>query len=371
MKPISRSPGGSAAVIPDVAVRQWGDNTCGAAALATVLNHHGDPITEEALNERFAKGRNRGVVSVDLLLAARERGFGARLVRGDVELVRRSISDGKPLILMLQVLNAPGVTRDLYHYVVVDGFDPRRNRARMHFGDGRTRWAPLASAMNRFGLLKTTTGAWASTGFATLIVDGPMEPEERERRDLRRAVLLEEGGRLEEAIRIYREMIDRRSDSVIAWTNLGNAEYRLGNRAASEDAYRQALVHDPEHRDALNNLAWNLLERKKLVEAEELAQRAVRAPGPDAHLYYDTLGRIQLARHRCDDAAQAFRQALADTDLRTRRSDLLFVLAQADQQCGRVREATDSLRAAIAEQPSAETKRQIESLLAQIGASDP
>ncbi len=93
--------------------------------------------------------------------------------------------------------------------------------------------------------------------------------------------------------------------------NLGNVEADRGRREGSETAYRRALEITPDDHDALNNLAWLLLAGgTRLEEAETLATRAANQPGPDQPLAQDTLGRIQLARGRCAEAARTFREAL-------------------------------------------------------------
>jgi len=98
--------------------------------------------------------------------------------------------------------------------------------------------------------------------------------------------------------------------------DLGNVVADRGRRADAEAAYRRALAIDRDDRDALNNLAWLLLESgARLDEAEDLAARAATPPGPDRSRAQDTLGRIQLRRGRCQDAERVFREALATESL--------------------------------------------------------
>ena len=123
---------------------------------------------------------------------------------------------------------------------------------------------------------------------------------------------LEGEGRRREADALYRQVLFVRPESVRAWVNLGNVAADVGRRAESETAYRRALAIAPDDRDALNNLAWLLLtEGTRLEEAETLATKAASQPGADRPLALDTLGRIQLARGGCAEAAFTFREALA------------------------------------------------------------
>jgi Flp pilus assembly protein TadD len=86
---------------------------------------------------------------------------------------------------------------------------------------------------------------------------------------------------------------------VRAWVNLGNVSSSSGDREEAERAYRKALTLAPVDRDALNNLAWLLLEEgTRLEEAEALASKAAEQPGPDQPAALDTLSRIRQAREK-------------------------------------------------------------------------
>jgi len=294
--PISRRPTPNAMVIENVPMQKWDIKSCGAGSLSSVLQHHGDTISMDEWQEKLPKTRG-GVMSIDLVLAARERGFDAHLVTGDRDLVEAEVRDGRPVILMLQVIQYPGSSLDFFHYVVIDGYDPMKNLFRVQFGDGKARWAPM----------ERLEPAWVKTKHATIMVrpGDPLGPA------LRAAVRLEEEGKLALAAHAYREILAKNPGSTLAWTNLGNAENQLGRRAAAEEAFRKAIENDPEHADALNNLAWLLYEEKRYDEAEPLARKAVLTKAPDAWMRMDTLARILAANGKCDEARSTFRQTLA------------------------------------------------------------
>jgi Tfp pilus assembly protein PilF len=351
-------------VLSGVPLRVWGDNTCGAGALSTVLNYFQNPATEDQLNEKLKKGRHGGIVSVDLMIEARNRGFDARLVRGTTELVQQAVQSGSPPILMLRVLDAPGVNQDLFHYIVVDGYDPERKLARMQFGDGKERWASLATstvAPIGGGVEK----AWEGTDFATLIVE-PRDPHRDDTQRLRTLVLLEESGRLAEARTGYLEYLKEHPDSALAATNLGNVEVQLGSYSDAETAYRNAIRIDAQNRDALNNLAWVLMRQQRLKEAEEMARRAAALPGSDSYLVFDTLGQILLARENCADAINAYTRGLADVPPQRSgaRAPLLYGMGVAQNRCGRRAEARVSLESALKFSPDAAVEKQIREELA-------
>ena len=142
--PPSRAAGPSAVALEGVPAEPFGTTDCAAGALATVLAYWGRPVVAEELDRQLPKARNGGVLSIDLLLEARARGFEAELLEGDPAAIADSIGEGVPAIILVRVLNAPRSRADLYHYVVVDGHDPARGLLRLHFGDGVKRWAEAA-----------------------------------------------------------------------------------------------------------------------------------------------------------------------------------------------------------------------------------
>jgi Flp pilus assembly protein TadD len=302
--------------------RVFPEDRCGPGSLALVLNALGDPASETELNAALPKVKG-GVLFVDLLLAARRRGFEAALEAGSALVLRREIGEGRPAILLLRLLDAPGRKRDVFHYVVVDGFDPGRQLFRFQFGDGRARWAALGQI----------DGSWKAAGHALLRVwpkDASLDAA------LGQGVEMERQGRLEEAAALYARLAEEFPRSVRARVNLGNVEAARGRRAEAEAAYRAALRLRPSDRDALNNLAWLLLSgESRLEEAEGLAGRAAAEPGPDRPQALDTLGRIQLARGRCSEASRTFSEALdSEGDLPPElRAGLLEGLGRARRDC--------------------------------------
>lgn len=315
---MSRRPSTTAAVIPNVPMQKWDIQSCGAGSLSAVLQHHGDATTMDEWQASLPKTRG-GVMSIDLVLAARKQGFDAELVTGDAALVETEVRNGRPVILMLQVVQYPGKSLDFFHYIVIDGFDPARHLFRTQFGDGKPRWAPLSRMES----------AWKKTKHATILV----RPRDPNSNALRAAVRLEEEGKYALAAHAYRELLERDPRSVLAWTNLGNAEMRLGRRPAAEEAFRKALALEPDSADTLNNLAWLLYEEKRIDEAEPLARKAVITKAPDPWLRLDTLARILAARGACDEAAMTFRQAIAAVP-EARAAERASLEEAAAQHCG-------------------------------------
>ena len=294
--PLSRRTSSAATVIPDVPLQKWDIISCGAGSLSSVLQHYGDPVTMAEWQETLPKTRG-GVMSIDLVLAARQRGFDARLITGDRVTIEREVREGRPVILMLQVVQYPGTSLDFFHYVVLDGIDDKRGLLRTQFGDGKARWVKY----------KRLEVAWKTTGRAAILI----RPKDPMSDVLRTAVQLEEKGKDAEAADVYRGLLARHPESVVGWTNLGNVEMRLGEHASAERSFRRALELDATARDAMNNLAWLLYETKRFDEAETLARKASTIPGPDSYMVLDTLARILMAKGACDEAVTRFQEAIA------------------------------------------------------------
>ncbi|MGZ8781465.1 MAG: tetratricopeptide repeat protein, partial [Thermoanaerobaculia bacterium] len=196
------------------------------------------------------------------------------------------------------------------HYIVIDGHDPDKNLYRTQFGDGKSRWARL----------ERIEPAWKPTRYATVVI----RPADPNAKALRAAVQLEEEGKYALAAQGYREILAQDPRSLLAWTNLGNAEMRLGRPVAAEEAFRKALEIQPDAADTLNNLAWLLYEQNRVDEAEPLARKAVATKAPDGWTRLDTLARILAARGLCDEARETFRKAIAEVpeNRKTERTDL-------------------------------------------------
>lgn len=93
---------------------------CGPAALAGVLNYWGVEVTpNEVAREVFSKSA-RGTLNIDMVLYAKRKGLKATAYSGNIEDVKRNISNGLPTIVLvdfgLMIYQAN-------HYMVVIGYN--------------------------------------------------------------------------------------------------------------------------------------------------------------------------------------------------------------------------------------------------------
>jgi tetratricopeptide (TPR) repeat protein len=317
--PRSQHAGSDATTIPNMPMLKWGIESCGAGSLSTVLQHYGDPTTMQQWDASLPKTRG-GVMTIDMLLAARQKGYEAKLVTGDRASIESELKAGRPVILMLKVIDSLGHHYDFFHYVVADGIDPEHALIRTQFGDGKARWVSF----------EKLDKAWSGGGHAAILIHPRTQDE-----SLRAAVSAESEGKYSEAAAQYREMLEHSKGTPLVWTNLGNAQMQLGQKDDAESSFRKALELEPGFRDALNNLAWLLYQEKRFPEAESLARKAVAENGPDSYLVLDTLARILAARGACDEAAKTFRQAIDSVPATqtSARGDLEKGMAEAAHGC--------------------------------------
>jgi len=120
------------------------DLQCGPASLAMVLNHLGDPVTPEEISRALFRKDLRGVVSLDLALYPRGRGFATRFFRGSEKDVAAAVDAGQPLLVMVD--EGFGGIRVL-HFMVVTGYDAQGVLVNSGRGQGlRLGWGEFLSA---------------------------------------------------------------------------------------------------------------------------------------------------------------------------------------------------------------------------------
>ena len=167
-------------------------------------------------------------------------------------------------------------------------------------------------------------------------------------------------GRVPEALVLFEQAAEAAPASAAWRFEAARTRLASGEREAGEQALRDLLEDFPDFAPAANDLAWSLAERSEdLDKALQLAQRATRfSPEPEV---LDTLGFVRLQRGELDEAAEAFRTAVARRpDFATVRYHLGITLAR----MGDVEGAGEALRTALgagafpeAEQARAELAR--------------
>lgn len=123
------------------------DLQCGPASLAMVLNHLGDPVTPEEISRALFRKDLRGVVSLDLALYPRGRGFATRFFRGSEKDIATAVDADRPLLVMVDE-GFGGI--HVFHFMVVTGYDHQGVLVNSGRSQGlRLGWGEFLSAWDR------------------------------------------------------------------------------------------------------------------------------------------------------------------------------------------------------------------------------
>ncbi len=106
---------------------------CGPACLGMVLGYYGVVIPQKQLADEFYRKKLSGSLNLDLLISARRHGFEAAMHRGSLELLRDFLRRDVPVIALIRTSTDP----DLYHYLVVFGYDEETRTFTVHSGGRR------------------------------------------------------------------------------------------------------------------------------------------------------------------------------------------------------------------------------------------
>jgi protein O-GlcNAc transferase len=176
-------------------------------------------------------------------------------------------------------------------------------------------------------------------------------------------------GRPEEAVRLIGESIAVNGDDPTAHSNLGNALASLGRHAEAEAAFGRALELDPRLADVWFNLGNVQRLRERYADADASYRRAValqpdhvgaltnlanlllvRRQAAAAGEAFDALGDALQAAGRTEDAAGAYRRALAAAPQPGIEAKLAFltpVIPMSVQEIERTRERLFAATAAL------------------------
>ena len=139
-----------------------------------------------------------------------------------------------------------------------------------------------------------------------IVLNDPLDA--RQHNDL--GVAYQQRGESDLAIREY----DRAAKLEPQWArpliNRGNVLAEQDEWRQAEKSYLQALRREPDNDEAMNNLAWVLLQAEKAGDALGWAEKAATA-NPLEPAYLDTLAEIHIARRSFEDARQSISKALS------------------------------------------------------------
>lgn len=146
-----------------------------------------------------------------------------------------------------------------------------------------------------------------------------------------------EGGRIDRAERIYREVLAREPANGVALISLGRIHQEKGSLRRAISFFKKALAQQPDSAVALTSLAAALGELGRYAEAEKRLRKVLSAK-PNFVPAWTTLGNVLEAEGRLDDAVGVFEKAL---QLRPDHPRILNNLAVVLVGLGRLSEAEE------------------------------
>jgi hypothetical protein len=279
--------GGAAPVeLAEVPFHPQEEHHCGPASLLTVLEASGVEADYAAVVERVYVPGLEGSLQAEMTAATRAFGRLAYALPPRPEAVLAEVGAGRPVLVLLN-LGVPSAP--VWHYAVVVGFDPERNR--MLLRSGRTErdeqqarpWLRRWEWAGRWAMAALRPGEW---------------PAAADRgRMLRALAEFEDSADAEAAGRAWAAAAARWPDEPLVWLGVGNVAHRRGAGDEARDAYRRALALAPGHLPARLNLAVSLGEAGLACDAlVELGEPPV-PPHPLEAVFSETERELRL---RCD-----------------------------------------------------------------------
>ena len=122
---------------------------------------------------------------------------------------------------------------------------------------------------------------------------------------------LSSAGRLNEAVAEFKKAIERKPSYAAAHTSLGGILARMGRLGEAIPHLRKAVEHDPENTLARSNLGLALSETGKVEEAIPHMQQAAKLSGGQDPMILSFLGELYARAGRVPEAVEVTRQAMA------------------------------------------------------------
>lgn len=165
-----------------------------------------------------------------------------------------------------------------------------------------------------------------------------------------KAIALRRASRVDEAIRLYQQILEERPRQVRVLYNLGIAYGRQNRLAEAEKVYLEVIRSRPDFIEAHNNLGEIYLRQDRLSEAEREFQKAIELHGEFA-LAYANLAEVYLRQKELEKAAGCVEKALAIDPEMTAAFNMKGNILR---QRGRLEEAIGYYKKALARNPKNE-----------------
>lgn len=245
---------------------------CGPAALATVLTASGVAVRPGQLVDAVYLPGRGGSLQAELIAATRGHDRLPYPVEPSFEGLLAQLRAGRPVLVLQKTGVGPWPG---WHYAVVVGYDPRRERVLLRSGEEPR----LELSVARFRATWDRADRWA---LVTLAPDEPPEALDAGRY-LHAAAGLEAVGRHAAAAAAYRSAARAWPEAPLPRIGLANLALAAGDAARAELELRGALALAPDDPVVRNNRAVALLAMGCPDSARHEARRASVAAAGGAH----------------------------------------------------------------------------------------
>lgn len=233
---------------------------CGPEVLTAILHYWGDYVPIQDVATRLYSPQLGGTLSTELAPFARERGFAATHLEGNIALLKQKIKEAHPLIVMIDMAPS-GSSQPAFHFLAVIGYsDQHRAILFRHHSPGPYLAIPYSQLLTR----------WARAGYFTLEIRPPLAEDL-----LLIGMELERKGNPQEALKYYNKALEQDPRYHKAYIRIGNLHLIQGELQLAIASYEEAYKLSPEDPEVLNNLANAYAEAGiKLEQASRLAEKA-------------------------------------------------------------------------------------------------
>lgn len=282
----------------DVPFVEQKDKYCGPAALSSVFAYWDRSYTQEEIAEDIFQSELCGVLNVDLEQYARGKGFWAKGLKGDFKRLKERLNSGVPVVVLEKL--HPFVLNRM-HYVVVVGYSDKHRVIIQHTGSKEF----VIRSYDGFKRNWYAGGSWMLEVMPfDKIGDELNNPD-----SIELGILLEEHGKLEEALERYLQVLEREPENAVVLFNIGNIYQKLNRFDEAEKAYKEAIAKENEFSDALNNLSWVYLQKQDYAAAHDYVDKALSCKSNKQFYYLDTKAQIYLAQGEIEKAIEAYNRA--------------------------------------------------------------
>ncbi len=156
--------------------------------------------------------------------------------------------------------------------------------------------------------------ALAGTAFGqanpSMVSDSSAAPVNTEGSQFNEAIVLHDGGRVDEAIALYKKLLKADSKQAGVYANLGLAYVQTGKTDDAIEAYQKAVDLGTDDSDAGYNLGTLYYQKKKYKEAAKTFDAVLaQSSGENNAPVYLNLGNTQLALKNYEAAITAYENA--------------------------------------------------------------